>query len=818
MRPDGSLKWSHPVGTALDTSSPAIGPNRTIYIGGDKLLAIGETPSTKVDTEPTREPELTSAPTLSVANFTVSESVGALNLAVELNTPSAQRVDFIYRTVQATANSPSDYLASDGIARMPPGTTSFTISIDIVDDAVEESEETFALILFNPTGGASFGSDGRIAEITILDDDGPRILEINSQRDVTVNGSAGGVASGDLNNDGVSDLIVGAPLATVESKSQAGQTHIVFGPISSSTLSLTTGADITINGVNEGDRLGEGVATADLNDDGIADLIIGAPFASPEDRQSAGQTYVLFGPLSVGTLDLSLVADITINGIDSSDSSGISVGAGDVNNDGSDDLVIGALGADAGGRIDAGETYVLFGPFSTGTIELSSAAHATLNGVDAGDGSGVDVSTGDLNDDGVGDVMIAAVNASPVNREKAGEVYVEFGPIRPGNQELTVADVNLRGLNEFDFTSAVGSADFNGDGIDDLAIGVGGADPEGRGSAGQVYILFGPLVAGTVNLSPANADILIYGAYSGHRFPSSVASGDINGDQAPDLLTGGGLAQQTYVMFGPLPSILPDLRLKVTASPTLVRGGSAISYSITVTNDGLSDANGVVVEDKLPVELSFVDATSTQGSCSHQSGSVRCAIGHVASGETVKITIEVSVDASTIETITNSVEVVGNETDPNVRNNRWIEETAVTAMATPTVTPIPTPTSIPTPTPTSTSIPTATPTAISTPTETPTQTATPTPTPTATPTLMPTPTPIPTTTPAPTPTAEPVAVSTPTKAPTPKLTSAPTPTLVPGPPIALPTETPAHPPRYHLREQLQPLLGSFWPRPQCRRL
>ena len=75
----------------------------------------------------------------------------------------------------------------------------------------------------------------------------------------------------------------------------------------------------------------------------------------------AGETYVLFGPLSAGTLELSSAPDITLNGIDAGDQLGKGVGGGDINDDGAPDLIIGARFADPGGRTSAGETYVLFG-------------------------------------------------------------------------------------------------------------------------------------------------------------------------------------------------------------------------------------------------------------------------------------------------------------------------------------------------------------------------------------------------------------------------------------------------------------------------
>jgi hypothetical protein len=192
-------------------------------------------------------------------------------------------------------------------------------------------------------------------------------------------------------------------------------------------------------------------AAGDVNADGLADLIVGADDADPGGHVNVGESYVVFGSAQGFPAVLPLVSllpagggdgsrGFVLAGIDADDNLGSSVSAaGDVNGDGIDDLVVGANRADPGGRSSAGESYVVFGSAQgfPAVLPLASllppaggdgSRGFVLAGIDADDHSGYSVSAaGDVNADGIDDLVIGAPSADPDGRSNAGETYVVFG-------------------------------------------------------------------------------------------------------------------------------------------------------------------------------------------------------------------------------------------------------------------------------------------------------------------------------------------------------------------------------------------------------
>ncbi|NKI36598.1 DUF11 domain-containing protein, partial [Wenzhouxiangella sp. XN79A] len=437
-------------------------------------------------------------------------------------------------------------------------------------------------------------------------------------------------AGGDINGDGIDDLIIGAEGAD-QNGSSSGRSYVVFGsdtgfasPVELSGLDGSNG--FALNGEAQYDLSGVSVSAAgDINGDGIDDLVIGAYRADPNGNYS-GRSYVVFGsdtglasPVELSGLDGS--NGFVLNGEAQSDYSGFSVStAGDINGDDTDDLIIGAFGADPNGNSNAGKSYVVFGsgtvtnPFDLSTLDAVNGFG--LNGETADDFSGSSVSAaGDINGDGIDDLIIGSPGGFFNNEVRKS--YVVFGSDSGLPNPFNLSSLN--GSNGFVVNgetagdrsgySVSAAGDINGDGIDDLIIGAPYAETDGIVS-GRSYVVFGSnsAFAATIDLSLLDGSngFVLNGEMADDQSGRSVsAAGDINGDGIDDLIIGaygadpnGGLSGRSYVVFGsdtglPNPFDLSTLN----GSNGFVLNGEAAGDYAGWSVSAAGDVNGDGIDD-----------------------------------------------------------------------------------------------------------------------------------------------------------------------------------------------------------------------------
>jgi hypothetical protein len=469
---------------------------------------------------------------------------------------------------------------------------------------------------------------------------------------------------GDLNGDDVNDVVLGWDQAEPD---RAGKAYVVFGrhtdeqgefPASFNVESLDGQNGFVIHGATPYIQAGFAISSGgDINNDGLDDLFLGAPRADVSGNLEAGETYVVYGrdynspgtipfdaSFSLSTLDGS--NGFTIEGIATGDRSGQRVEvSGDINGDGIVDLMISARTADADpARAESGQVYVVFG--RDGSIESSvfpkvvqlsgllpgnggdGSAGFVINGVAQNDHLYWSSAGGDLNDDGIHDLALAATGADVDGETDAGEAYVLFGrqSYEPVVElgALRSADGRdgfiIEGTSEGNFTgtSLVLGGDVNGDGHDDLAFAAPWADTDQGPEGGEVYVIYGKAADPTGPSSPPFDAVLNLNSLSGSQgmkllgesggragvnalmsgplfsSGSGVAMGDINADGTQDLLIGVGA--DSRVVFGK-----NFAQAGITVAPT----------ENLLTNENGGSAAFDIVLDTQPMALVTIDVSST---------------------------------------------------------------------------------------------------------------------------------------------------------------------------------------------------------------
>jgi hypothetical protein len=410
---------------------------------------------------------------------------------------------------------------------------------------------------------------------------------------------------GDLDNDGVIDIAVGAP-SDENLESGEGAVYILFLNANGSVknnLKISDGLNgFAPENLNSSDTFGSAIANiGDLDNDGIIDIAVGA--SNDENLESnEGAVYILFLNANGSVKNNTKISDglngFTPVGLDAGDQFGSSIAnIGDLDNDGVIDIVVGAP-SDENLESSEGAVYILF-LNTDGSVKNNTKISDGLNGfVPVGLGNSDDFGSsianiGDLNNDGVTDIVVGAPSDEN-GQSSEGAAYILFLNTNGSVKNNTKISDGLNGFtpSALDFNDFFGDdvellGDINGDNIQDIIIGANNDES----SSGGIYI-----IELETNGSVKNHTRIINGlegfsapSLSSADFGLSIVNlGDLNGNGKIDLMVGAPLDEYLESGEGAIHFLGTNYSLTTSqTSPSIsslfpIQGTKSIFFSLLI--------------------------------------------------------------------------------------------------------------------------------------------------------------------------------------------------------------------------------------------
>lgn len=560
---DASYSWTliKPNGSSATLSSPtALNPTFTPDISGEYILELTISNSLYSSTDSV---SVYATSDISIADVIVEEGVNAI-LNIALSHPLGKDINISYVSNSVTAKQEIDYKPISGVLTIAANTTSGTLSVPIYGDTTPEGEETLKVTISSSEKLVNFLKDN--STITIKQSNF-NVSQLNGINGLVITGQdqsgnfGTSIAGGDINNDGFDDLLIGANYAKDSDGDTTGVAYVIY-----SSDDLTTQTQVSVSNIGSS-----------------WNSLSGAKI------YPAGETSGNFG----------VSVDIVKNNYENAyNKNTLLIGSSTLNNSGA---VV---------RLYPIEDATFASINNTLDINNSGSwSFDTLTAENSNDYFGKSsISAGDINGDGVEDILISAPYFDNINSYNDGRVYLIFGtsgtntphtniPLTGESQGIMITGNQYDTIGEH--MSPLG--DVNGDGYDDFIIGVPSSDDGNITDVGKAYLYFGREYFNSVSNNLSDANMTFRGMEKYENMGRSVSAlGDINGDGYSDFAIGTPWNQsgEMYIVLGKNSFSSSSIDLSSTTfNDGFIITAESINSGFGESVSGLGDINGDGYDD-----------------------------------------------------------------------------------------------------------------------------------------------------------------------------------------------------------------------------